>query len=77
MKNLRCLFYRSTKVQKKTRITRSFTTSLCLLTFVGGFAQTGKISLELKDVPVRDFFSAIEKQSAYHFSYRDNDIERT
>ncbi|CDD82700.1 tonB-linked outer membrane protein SusC/RagA family [Bacteroides sp. CAG:462] len=77
MKNLRCLFYRSTKVQKKTRITRSFTTSLCLLTFVGGFAQTGKISLELKDVPVRDFFSAIEKQSAYHFSYRDNDIEKT
>ena len=48
--------------------------SFCMLTFIGAYAQTGKISLDLKNAPIKELFSAIEKQTPYRFSYRDVDI---
>lgn len=48
--------------------------SLCMLTFIGAYAQTGTVSLDLKDAPMIELFSAIEKQTSYRFSYRDVDI---
>lgn len=44
-----------------------------LMTFVTISAQTGKVTLSLKDVSISQFFSAIEKQSHYRFSYSDSD----
>ncbi|GHV20342.1 SusC/RagA family TonB-linked outer membrane protein [Bacteroidia bacterium] len=35
------------------------------------FAQSEKITLNVKDVPVRKFFDKIEEQSGYRFIYRD------
>ena len=49
--------------------------SFCMLTFIGAYAQTGKISLDLKNAPIKELFSAIEKQTSYRFSYRDADME--
>ena len=42
----------------------------------GIWAQTGRtVSLDLKGVSVREFFSQIERQTDYTFSYRDSEIE--
>ncbi len=48
--------------------------SLCLLTFIGGYSQTGRINLNLKNATVKELFSIIEKQTSYRFSYRDAEI---
>ena len=43
--------------------------SLCMFTFTGGYAQTGKVSLNLNNASVKELFTAIEKQTPYRFSY--------
>lgn len=48
--------------------------SLCMFTFTGGYAQTGKVSLDLNNASVKELFSAIEKQTSYRFSYRDVEV---
>ncbi|MDR3266595.1 MAG: SusC/RagA family TonB-linked outer membrane protein, partial [Tannerella sp.] len=43
------------------------------------FAQSEKITLDVKEVPIRKFFDKIEAQSEYRFTYRDrliNDEQR-
>ena len=35
------------------------------------FAQTGNVSLSLRDATLKQFFSAVERQTDYTFSYRD------
>lgn len=63
------------KGSEKRGTSRYLALSLCMLTFIGASAQTGKINLKLKDAPVKELFNAIEKQSPYRFSYRDADIQ--
>ncbi|GAB6013292.1 SusC/RagA family TonB-linked outer membrane protein [Viscerimonas tarda] len=41
----------------------------------GAFAQSGKITMNVKDVPIRQFFDKIEEQSEYRFTYRDKSID--
>ena len=48
--------------------------SLCMFTFTGGYAQTGKVSLNLNNASVKELFTAIEKQTPYRFSYRDVEV---
>lgn len=48
--------------------------SLCMLTFIGGYSQTGKVNLNLKNATVKELFREIEKQTSYRFSYRDIEI---
>ena len=50
--------------------------SLCMLTFIGGYSQTGKVNLNLKNVSVKELFNTIEKQTNYRFSYRDSEINK-
>ena len=45
-----------------------------MLTFVGAYAQTGKVNIQLNNAPVKTLFDTIEKQTSYRFSYRDADI---
>ena len=42
--------------------------SLCLFTFTGGYAQTGKVSLNLNNASVKELFNAIEKQTSNRLS---------
>lgn len=49
--------------------------SLCMLTFIGGYSQTGRVSLNLKNATVKELFKEIEKQTPYRFSYRDIEIK--
>ena len=53
---------------------RSSLLSLCMLTFIGGYSQTGQVNLNLKNASVKEFFKAIEKQTNYRFSYRDAEV---
>lgn len=53
---------------------RSTLLSLCMLTFIGGYSQTGQVNLNLKNASVKEFFKAIEKQTNYRFSYRDAEV---
>ena len=39
------------------------------------FAQTGNVSLSLKNATLKQFFNAVEKQTDYIFSYRDVVVE--
>ena len=48
--------------------------SLCMLTFIGGYSQTGQVNLNLKNATVKELFKEIEKQTSYRFSYRDIEI---
>lgn len=48
--------------------------SLCMLTFIGGYSQTGQVNLNLKNASVKELFREIEKQTSYRFSYRDAEI---
>lgn len=48
--------------------------SLCMLTFIGGYSQTGQVNLNLKNASVKELFNAIEKQTHYRFSYRDAEV---
>lgn len=36
--------------------------SLCMFTFTGGYAQTGKVSLNLNNASVKELFTAIENK---------------
>lgn len=53
---------------------RSALLSLCMLTFIGGYSQTGQVNLNLKNATVKELFREIEKQTSYRFSYRDIEI---
>lgn len=48
---------------------------LCAFAFMNINAQTGKVSLQLRNASVKELFNSIEKQTPYRFSYRDNEIE--
>lgn len=50
--------------------------SLCMLTFIGGYSQTGQVNLNLKNATVKELFREIEKQTSYRFSYRDIEINK-
>ena len=63
------------KGNEKHGISRYLALSLCMLTFIGASAQTGKVNLKLHNAPVKELFNAIEKQTPYRFSYRDADIK--
>ena len=63
------------KGNEKHGISRYLALSLCMLTFIGASAQTGKVNLKLNNAPVKELFNAIEKQTPYRFSYRDADIK--
>lgn len=61
---------------------KSFDTIIHALIFVfflafanAMFAQDTKVSLSLQNVPFKQFCSEIEKQTNYHFSYRDADVK--
>ena len=72
LKNL--LSFRRGKGTKKRGISHSLALTLCMLTFVGAYAQTGKVNIQLNNAPVKTLFDTIEKQTSYRFSYRDADI---
>lgn len=46
-----------------------------LLTFAEANAQTGKVSINLKNASVKELFSAIESQTSYRFSYRKAEVD--
>lgn len=48
--------------------------SLCMLTFIGGYSQTGQVNLNLNNATIKELFREIEKQTSYRFSYRDIEI---
>ena len=62
------------KGNEKCGISRSLVLSLCILTFAGAYAQTGKVDIRLNNAPLKTLFSTIEKQTSYRFSYRDADV---
>ena len=46
--------------------------SICFgLTSAAAFAQEQKVTVDLKQRPLTELFSFIEKQTPYRFSYRD------
>lgn len=63
------------KGKEKTGLFYLLTLSFCLLAFISASAQTGKVNIQLNNAPVKEFFFAIEKQTPYHFSYRDIEIQ--
>jgi len=38
-------------------------------------AQTGSVTLSMKNATLKQFFEAVEKQTTYIFSYRDAIVE--
>ena len=48
---------------------------LSMVALTSAIAQSGTVTLDLKNVSVKQFFKAIESQSDYRFSYRDAEIE--
>lgn len=63
------------KNRKKKGAFRPFALSLCLLAFAGASAQTGKVNINVKNASIKDFLTAIEKQTSYRFSYRDVEVQ--
>lgn len=59
----------------KLSVTKRLLSILVLLLSLQLSAQTKKVSVNLKNAPISELFSAIEKQSSYSFSYRDSEIE--
>lgn len=41
----------------------------------GVYAQTGTVTVNLKNATVKDLFDVIEKQTTYRFSYRDVEVQ--
>ena len=39
------------------------------------YAQQGKVSVNIKNGSLKEFFNAIEEQTDYNFSYRDSELE--
>lgn len=64
-----------TKVLKKRLNLRTALISLCMFAFVGISAQTGTVTVKLRNASVKELFSVIEKQTSYRFSYRDAEIQ--
>lgn len=54
---------------------RTIMLSLCLFAFFGVYAQTGTVTVNLKNATVKDLFDVIEKQTTYRFSYRDVEVQ--
>lgn len=63
------------KDNKKNGLFRPMALSLCMLTFTGAFAQTGKVTVNIDNGTVKELFKAIEKQTSYRFSYRDVEVD--
>lgn len=63
------------KTNGSLSIFRFFALSLCMLIFLSATAQTGKVSVSLKNASLKQFFNAIEKQTFYRFSYRDIEVQ--
>lgn len=58
------------------RIGRFFMVAFFLMISFGPVsAQQGTVSVTLKNAPLGDFFKEIERQSAYSFSYRNNEVK--
>lgn len=69
-----CSRYKSTKKRLNLRAALIY---LCMFAFISTYAQTGKVTVNLKNVSVKELFNAIEKQTSYRFSYRDVEIKGT
>lgn len=54
---------------------RPIALSLFMFASINTYAQTGKVSVNTKNAPLKEFFLNIEKQTSYRFSYRDADIK--
>ncbi len=54
---------------------RTIMLSLCLFAFFCVYAQTGTVTVNLKNATVKDLFDVIEKQTTYRFSYRDVEVQ--
>ena len=63
------------KVTNKRLSSRLFAISFGLLTCFGASAQTGKVSVNIKNGSIEQLFESIEKQSDYSFSYRKVDVQ--
>lgn len=63
------------KGTKKRLNLRTALISLCMFAFVGTSAQTGTVTVKLRNASVKELFSVIEKQTSYRFSYRDAEIK--
>ncbi len=63
----------------KLLIFMKLTTFLLLINFVGiaatGYSQSEKVTIQLKDATMKDFFNIIENQTQYKFLYRDDAVE--
>jgi TonB-dependent starch-binding outer membrane protein SusC len=63
----------------KLLIFMKLTTFLLLINFsciaATGYSQSEKVSIQLKDATMKDFFSMIESQTDYKFLYRDDAVE--
>src|SRR5450759_3176787 len=63
----------------KLLIFMKLTTFLLLISFASfaatGYSQAEKVSVQLKDASMKDFFSTIEEQTSYKFLYRDDAVE--
>lgn len=50
--------------------------AVCLLALtVSAGAQDGKVTIDLSNASLKEFFNAIEEQTPYTFSYRDSEVE--
>ena len=56
------------KGTKKRLNLRTALISLCMFAFVGTSAQTGTVTVKLRNASVKELFSVIEKQTSYRFS---------
>ncbi|MCE5347340.1 MAG: SusC/RagA family TonB-linked outer membrane protein [Bacteroidales bacterium] len=56
-----------------------FTTLLLLISFTSiastGYSQSEKVTIQLKDATMKDFFNIVENQTSYKFLYRDDAVE--
>ncbi len=68
------LFKLRCKSTKFCRINLFILLCFIFLTSVSAYAQTGGVSLDLKNVTLARFLQEIEKQSTYRFSYKDADL---
>ena len=46
-----------------------------LLFSLSASAQQGKVSVDLRNVSLKEFFNVIEQQTDYRFSYRDSELD--
>src|ERR1035437_3496795 len=55
------------------------TTFLLLISFASiaatGYSQPEKVTIQLKNASMKDFFNIIENQTSYKFLYRDDAVE--